>query len=175
VSLSLGEFAAHLMAAEADLKVGMEVACVRACKMVAREAKDVIGTYRYGWPQLAESTQEERVRLGYSANDPLLRDGTLRDSIGVDAPHWEDPHKVDGYVGSPLKVALWQEVGTSNIPPRSFLAGAARRSEDKIHDMAGRVVQRTLLGGPNFREWRHALELAKQGYEKLIELGETEE
>ncbi|WOJ89901.1 hypothetical protein RZS28_00875 [Methylocapsa polymorpha] len=40
----------------------------KACTILEDDAKDAIGTYRYKWPQLAESTQEERARLGYAPN-----------------------------------------------------------------------------------------------------------
>jgi hypothetical protein len=37
---------------------------------VENEAKRVIGTYDYDWPQLAASTQAQRVRKGFPANEP---------------------------------------------------------------------------------------------------------
>jgi hypothetical protein len=102
----------------------------KAAKMVEDEAKDAIGTYRYGWPQLAESTQEDRVRQGYSANEPLLRAGDLRDSIEHVVVH----HESAAYVGSNNPIAVYQELGTVDIPPRSFLGGAARAKEHEIHE-----------------------------------------
>src|SRR5215469_10800568 len=78
-------------------------------RMVEEEAKDVIGTYRYGWPQLAWLTQVDRVRLGYSENEPLLREGDLRDSIS----HEVIAHESAVDIGSESEIAAYQELGTS--------------------------------------------------------------
>ncbi len=59
----------------------------RAAKLIEDKAKAVLGTYDYGWPELADTTQEQRVQQGFTANEPELRSGKLRDSIG---------HVVDG-------------------------------------------------------------------------------
>lgn len=101
-----------------------------AGEIVEKEAKRVIGTYDYGWPQLAESTQEQRGYLGYPTNEPLLRSGDLRDSISHEVV--EEEHAC--YVGSDSPIAVYQELGTSRIPPRSFLGGAARAKEHEVHE-----------------------------------------
>ena len=101
----------------------------RGCVMIQTEAKRVIGTYEYGWPTLAPSTLEKK-----SADTPLLETGGLRDSIEWNASEHE------GRVGTNDDKAVWQELGTSRIPPRSFLVGAAVREEPKIHAMAAREV-----------------------------------
>ena len=83
-------------------------------QIIEDEAKRVIGTYDYNWPPLAESTLDHK-----SADTPLLETGELRDSI---------THVVRGksvFIGSDLEKAVWQELGTPSIPPRSFLMGAA--------------------------------------------------
>jgi hypothetical protein len=41
---------------------------------------------------------------------------------------------------------VWQELGTSKIPPRSFLVGAAVHMEEKIHKMAARAVMAVMRG-----------------------------
>ena len=51
INCSLGGFAAHMLAAGADMKLAEEAVLEKACVMVEKEAKDVIGTYRYDWPQ----------------------------------------------------------------------------------------------------------------------------
>jgi len=52
------------------------------------------------------------------------------------------------------------ELGTSKIPPRSFLVGAAHAMEDKIYKMAGRAVVAALLGkGLASAEMRELLHL----------------
>jgi integrase len=101
----------------------------------AAEAKRVIGTYDYGWPSLAASTLAKK-----SADTPLLETGALRDSI-----QWNSSGNI-GHVGSDLDKAVWQEFGTSRIPPRPFLAGAAMAMEPKIHDLFKRAVMAVALG-----------------------------
>ena len=103
--------AAHLLTMEADVRLAQEVAIERACRMVEKAAKRAIGKYLpgYNWEQLAQATQKERVRLGFTRNKPLLRTGDLKDSIS----HYteREGNEVVGYVGSPLTVALYQEMG----------------------------------------------------------------
>ena len=109
---------------------------------IERDAKDEIGTYQREnmgelrpWDELTQATQADRVRAGFSANEPLLRSGTLRDSI---------THTVEGnrvVIGSDDPIALYQELGTHgpgvgpsgyHVPPRPFLATAAYRNRARI-------------------------------------------
>jgi hypothetical protein len=112
----------------------------RVPKIVETEAKRVIGTYDYGWPELAESTQADRVRQGCLADEPLLRTG---DSIEhtIISDH-------EAQVGSNNDIAVYQELGTSRIPPRSFLAQAAVHAEKEVaHEMGRHLVQAMLPRG----------------------------
>lgn len=116
-----------------------------ACLIVEKEAKRVIGAYDYGWPQLKDTTQAERSRLGYPPNEPLLRTGELRDSITHEIEHGDT-----SYVGSPLKIARYQELGTQHMPPRSFLMGAAMAKEKEIHELTAEFAHKCVvkaLGG----------------------------
>lgn len=131
---TLTDFAKALTASVVAVEVWKHEMLENACKIVEAEAKDVIGSYRYNWPQLAESTQAERGRLGFPENEPLLRTGELRDSI----EHTVIEHESAGYVGSNSMIAVYQELGTSRIPPRSFLAGASRAKEEEIHEEISR-------------------------------------
>lgn len=97
-------------------------------------AKAAIGTYEYGWPQLAESTQEQRVSLGYSANEPLLRTGDLKNSITHNADDKE------AYVGTDLEYAKYHEFGTSKIPARPFLGGAIMQEEHHIPEVVHKAL-----------------------------------
>jgi hypothetical protein len=104
--------------------------------------------------------------LGFSANDPLLRTGTLRDSIG---------HVVEGnvgYVGTNDKVAPFQEFGTSKIPPRPFLGGALAATEQEIPKIFGRLVGAAIRGGgPAYHELRELLHVVKEVGHELKEAG----
>jgi hypothetical protein len=126
---SLADFAKHLTGIIAYADHAEHHALEHAARIVETEAKRVIGTYDYGWPPLAPATQADRARKGFSADEPLLRTGEMRDSIqhtvyrrgaGFGA------HEAE--VGSNNDKAVWQELGTSTIPARSFLAGAAVHS-----------------------------------------------
>ena len=72
--LSIDEFAAMLklaaVRAKAEIDIPTEIVMVGAEK----RAKEAIGTYEFGWPQLAESTQADRVaifqELGTSRGTP---------------------------------------------------------------------------------------------------------
>jgi hypothetical protein len=61
-------------------------------------------------PELAEATQIDRVAHGYTANDPLLRDGSLlRDSVETSVgPGWASAHTDE-------PIALYHEFGYFNV------------------------------------------------------------
>lgn len=161
---TLAGFAAHCATMEADMRLAQEAAVLKACQMVEKWAKKAIGQYLpgYNWEQLKEATQQERKRLGFTPNDPLLRTGELRASIG----HYVERvglNEVVGYVGSTSKIAAYMELGTRHIPPRSFLAASAMAQERAIHEMTGRLVMGAILqGGPNFRELREIVHILRE-------------
>jgi phage gpG-like protein len=143
---SLAGFAEHLaeIAVEAEHRAreGLE----EAARLVEAEAKDEIGTYQDqagpfpAWAELADSTKADRVRAGFSENDPLLRTGEMRDSI---------EHTVIGktaYVGTDNQIAVYQELGTQRIPPRSFLGGAAFRKGHEVAEIIGSRFVSALTG-----------------------------
>jgi hypothetical protein len=117
--------------------------------MVCDEARRVVGVGYDDWPALKPETLARKIGPG-----PLLETGELRESIG-----WQS-EGLEGQVGSNNDKAVWQELGTSRIPPRSFLAGAAQHMEDNIHKMAARAVMSVLGGGgctPQMAELLHIL------------------
>jgi hypothetical protein len=106
------------------------------------------------WAPLAESTIRDKAAHGYKTPAPLLRTGEMRDSIEYVV------HGNEGCVGSKSDIAVYQELGTSRIPPRSFLASAAISSEDKIHRMVGASAVAALSGyGRHARDVRELLHL----------------
>jgi hypothetical protein len=136
-------FAMHLVELEIEKLEGLE----HGARIIEEEAKHEIGTYQgaagpfAAWPELKDGTQRQREAAGYPANEPLLVTGDMRDSIEHKVGHNE------AWVGSDSDVAVYQEVGTSHIKPRSFLGGAAVRKEKEVRDhMAGPVVG-VLAGG----------------------------
>jgi hypothetical protein len=117
--MTCSEFAALLERAAVEAKAGLAAPTEAVMVAVEAHAKEAIGTYRYGWPELAESTKANRVAAGYPADEPLLRTGTLAASVQHKAE--VTPEGAEGLVYSNDKVALWQELGTDRIPSRSFL------------------------------------------------------
>jgi phage gpG-like protein len=143
---------------------GKEQALETMAKAIKAKARGVLGTYEYPeWPQLADATQEERARLGYPANEPLLRDGTLRESIDYTIIK---PGEL-AEVGSNLDIAVFQELGTERIPARSFLALTGAKYGEAAAEAAGAIVaaaiaDKRVLGG-ELRELFHILH--KLGHE----------
>ena len=126
-----GEFAARLQWAAVRAKTELDIPVEAVVEAAAEKARAAIGTYGYGWPQLAASTQADRVSRGYAANEPLLRTGEMRGSIGHMAAL--SAEGAEGVVYSTDVVAVWQELGTSRgIPPRSFLMQSLLRSDPEI-------------------------------------------
>jgi phage gpG-like protein len=118
--MSPGEFAAKLSSMASQIgaaTTGMD----KAAKILQDRAKEVIGTYDLGWPELAASTLQKK-----GADTPLLETGGLRDSI----ERTVEPFVA--YVGTNNPVGRYQELGTSKIPPRSFIAASAAEKEKEI-------------------------------------------
>lgn len=126
---SFGAFAEHLASLAAMAPAAERAGAEVAARIVEHEAKAEIGTYQTSagpfqtWPELSDVTKRERVELGFTENDPLLRTGALRDSIGHSVEAF--PGGAVAVVGSTSDVAVDQELGTSRIPERSFLGRAA--------------------------------------------------
>src|SRR5580704_13969933 len=131
MTFTIPQFITRLALMEADLRLSEEAIVEKACQMIEERAKNAIGTYEFDWPQLAQSTQEKRVRKGYTANEPLLRAGHLKHSIGHVVGH-EGFGTVVGYVGTNDPNGKYHEFGTGRIPPRPFLGPAMMQSEHEI-------------------------------------------
>src|ERR1700689_3980698 len=105
-------FTAHLQKLIAGMPAFETAILSRIGARVTTAAKDKIGEYQdeagpfAAWAPLAESTKEDRLREGYSEDNPELRTGELRDSI----EYVVVPPEV--IIGSELDIALWQELGT---------------------------------------------------------------
>lgn len=144
--MTLLGFISHLAGFEHRLKEETRKGMERAAKLVQTEAKSEIGHYQgaagpfAAWPELADSTKDDRIHNGFSENEPLLRTGAMRDSIEYVVGDSE------AAVGSNNDKAVWQELGTDRIPPRSFLGGAAFRKENEIHNILGGTVVTALIG-----------------------------
>jgi hypothetical protein len=143
---SLTQFAEYLSKLES---IGEEhkIAALEAIgKYVKEKAQSKFGIYQDAvgefpaWEQLADSTQAERERLGYSPNDPLYRTGDLMASIDDNVT----PNKVQ--VGSANPIMVWQEEGTPTIPPRPVLGPAMLESVEEIKKILGLMMVNWLTG-----------------------------
>jgi hypothetical protein len=131
----------------ASLTVGHQLTIVVRdyAKEVEKESKAEIGNYQPAtgpfdaWPDLAESTQVDRVRKGYSANEPELRTGELRDSIKSEASG------LSSIAGSTSPIMLYQENGTPTMPPRAIIGMAYIRKLDFLEEEIGRCVMRSFV------------------------------
>ena len=166
-TFSLLGFIAEIPAIERDLHATGPKIIERACQIVQKKAKAAIGKEHEMWAPLAESTIADKAAHGFPTPKPLLRTGALRDSIGYTV------HGNVGYVGSDLQIAVFQELGTSRIPPRSFLVSSAISSEGKIHRMAAAATVAALSGhGAGARDVREMLHLLHKAGHALYEFGE---
>lgn len=117
-------------------------------KRMKRTARGYIGQERTTWAPLAARTVREKTRLGFtgrvSPTDPLLRRGTLKESI---EGHSEPMKSI---VESADPVAGFQELGTrgwhggQHVPPRSFILDAARANALYALYRAARAVRAAL-------------------------------
>jgi HK97 gp10 family phage protein len=126
---NLGGFIAFLEAVrfEAAEKAALEAAAV----VLESEAKRVIGTHDYNWPPLADSTvarkgDDDPLIVNASADPGALIRNTIEHNVGGR----------EAQVGSDSDVAVFNEFGTSKIPPRPFLGGAVDAKGQAAADAA---------------------------------------
>lgn len=145
--LSLLDMVTELAAAEVAIHVNARRALERVAVKVEKTAKSEFGHYQPetgpfpAWAELAESTKDERARLGYSEDEPLLREGDLRDSIE------HEVSELEAVIGTNSDIAEYHEFGTSKMPPRPFMGPALVRNHDAIIEELGGAVVRGLIGG----------------------------
>lgn len=143
---SIAGFIAHMVDKFGGLVVAEDIALHKSAQIVLDEAKSIPGEYQSGagpfasWAPLAASTLADKARKGYPSPSPELRTGELRDSyeMTVNFPK--------AHVGSNSDIAVWQEMGTSKMPPRSIVGLAAVRKEKDVHQIIGKTVLAALTG-----------------------------
>jgi HK97 gp10 family phage protein len=149
---SLAAFASHLLEAQVGTVVALHEGLKSIAVHVEKDAKDMIGFYQAetgpfpAWEPLAQSTEDEKARLGYPSDAPLLRTGDLKDSI---------THEIDGLeavIGSQSDIAEYQEFGTNTIPPRPFIGPAAFINKGRIERIVGESVVAGITGGQKIHE-----------------------
>ncbi len=140
-TLSLLGFVAELALLSRAVDKSGTVILEKAARVVRDESRSWIGDEHSEWPALAPATIADETAKGFPAPKPLLRTGELRDSIEYTVGETE------AAVGSNSDKAVWHELGTSRVPPRSSLRAAAMAVEPRIHRMAAATAVAVLSGG----------------------------
>jgi hypothetical protein len=144
---SLAAFAGFLTGMVAEYDHTQNEQMERATKIVQKEAKRVIGTYEYGWPQLASATQANRSQAGYSPNEPGLMTGEMQESIETHVAPRKIIGSTEGEIGSNDDNMVYFELGTYKQPPRSVLMEAAVHKEKEVVEILGEGAVKPLLSG----------------------------
>jgi len=144
---SLSAFASHLSQLAETLPAAETRAVTAAAGVILAEAQAIPGHYQAAtgpvakWHALAETTRRDRVRKGFTPDDPLLRTGELARSYKSKIT---SPRSAE--VGSDDPRAPRFEFGTSRMPPRPVLLTAAVRKEPETHRIAGQTILNHLTG-----------------------------
>lgn len=119
-------------------------------QLIEKESKHKFGIYQQSagpfkaWAPLSDYTKEDRLRKGFSADDPLYRTGQLRDSI-----YYKVTPGKSVSIGSDDPVMAYQELGTHGahpIPARSVLGAALFQNKRKVMKIAVEGIEIWLSG-----------------------------
>lgn len=145
---NMAQFAQHLvMLSAGGFALALHEGMNAVGALVEERAREEFGVYQpavgpfQAWPELAQATKDDRMRQGYSENDPLLRSGKLRGTISHESAGLEVA------VGSTSDLMVYHEFGTSKMPARPVLGTAAFSSKDKIMEILGKAAVIGLAGG----------------------------
>lgn len=140
--------AVHLIASVAAFKLTRRHALNAAAKLIKADARAQIGHYQAAvgeypeWAQLADSTEDEKARLGAPPDAPLYRFGDLQKSFRSTLVNDDEV-----IVGSTDPVMEFHEFGTSKMPPRPVVGPAFVKNEERIqHLLAGAILEAILVG-----------------------------
>jgi HK97 gp10 family phage protein len=131
---NIESFVEHLTKVAATEVLFARKALDKCARIVEKRAKEKIGEYQaqagpfIAWQELADSTKADRESKGFPENEPLLRTGDMRESISRSL----STSGLEAQIGSDSDIAVFQELGTSKMPPRSFLGGAMAESLPEI-------------------------------------------
>ena len=131
---------------DGKLDAAEEKGLTKAGNLLLKEIQREAGHYQdsvHGlpaWEELSDVTKAERVKAGYTPNDPLLRSGGLKDSYKSEV---EDRTAV---VGSEDPIAGYVETGHDDeghgrLPPRPIVGGSLFR---RVDDVVAALVEPTM-------------------------------
>jgi HK97 gp10 family phage protein len=163
---SLADLAAHIAAAAVEIETDHgRRALNAAAKLIKVDARAQIGHYQDevgaypAWAPLAESTEDEKARIGAPADAPLEREGDLKKSF---RSNFEGDSAV--VVGSTDPNMEWHEFGTVKMPPRPVLGPTLDKNIDAIQALVGASAVDAIVNGQRLgyrysaKEWGTALE-----------------
>ena len=140
--MDLKQFAAMLERGIAETVPAIEIGLDKVGTLAQTIAAELPGHYQPGWAPLAESTLKDKEAKGFPVPSPLKRTGEMAGSYKKEL----DLAELAVVVGSDEPKALWQEMGTSRIPPRPVLAPAMSRSLPYAGDVFGEIAVKLLTG-----------------------------
>lgn len=149
----IASFLRHMEAVRVALPAAGALGVRAGAELIAKEAKAELGHYQdqvgpfVGWAELADRTKDDRVKHGFSENEPGLRTGEMRDSIGVEVSAGAGlTHHAAA--GSPDQNLEFFENGTKKQSPRSVLGAAAFRKEAEVVEAMVAPIVNTVAGVP---------------------------
>jgi hypothetical protein len=140
--------AAHLRKAAHLAPAAIEAELAKQGEPILKEIKAKFGTYQAGWAQLAETTQEKRVKLGFAPNDPLVMSGALREAVAVKAK------------GDRLFIGIEAGRITLTSPGGKSVDAALVMGVHEFGSTNGRVPARPVFGPVAFHMQQYAVPLA---------------
>ena len=140
--MTFAEFASVLARSLTTVRPRLEIGLAKVGELAETLAASYPGHYQPGWAPLAESTLKDKASKGFPVPSPLLRTGDMADSIKREL----DPVDLSVTIGSSKKTALWQEIGTSRIPPRPFLALGMKNAIPLAEETFGAIAVEILKG-----------------------------
>lgn len=149
--MNFAELAEVIQAQVLAIPAAVRGGVAAGAELIAQDARDRIGEYQDAvgdlpaWAPLSDATQADRVAKGFTADDPLLRSGKLRESIEV--REVDEGAEIGVFDPAMTTIAAAMELGYWNartqtvVPPRSYLRGAATvKGEAAAAEISTRVV-----------------------------------
>jgi len=141
--MTFAEFAAQLERGLTTVRPRLEIGLAKVGALAETLAEAYPGHYQPGWPQLADSTIEDKQTHGWPVPSPLKRTGDMAASYKTVV----DVAELAMVIGSHDPKALWQEMGTSRgIPPRPVCEPALKNSLPYAGDVFGEIAVSILTG-----------------------------
>lgn len=148
--MNFAELADVIQAQAAAIPAAVREGVAAGAELIAQDARDRIGGYQDAvgdlpaWARLSDATQADRFAKGFTADDPLLRSGKLRDSIEV--REVDEGAEIGVFnpemttLAAAMELGYWNARTQTAVPPRSYLRGAATvKGEAAASEISSRV------------------------------------